>query len=121
MTENLISKIEKPWAVISLGENRAINIGRLIEVFSNKGGKVQFWESQVFPELWDMDHVKTFSNSKEAANYFFKNQIIYEDRFSRKEIATKLLVNFPQAMKQESIQNFYNALVSYKNKLSSQS
>jgi hypothetical protein len=65
-----------------------------------------------------MNYVQIFKTSNEAAEYFLKHQGS-ENRLSK--VFNKLLVNFPQAMKQESIQNFYNTLVSYQNKLSSRS
>jgi hypothetical protein len=65
-----------------------------------------------------MDYVRIFKTSNEAAEYFLKHQGS-ENRFSK--VLNKLLINFPKAMKQESIQNLYDMLVSYQNKLSSQS
>lgn len=69
-----------------------------------------------------MKWVKNFRTSDEAVKYFFENQSFLDyPRLSKSDITKRLSVNFPKALKQESIQNFYNTLVSYQNKLSSQS
>lgn len=87
----------------------------------NLEGRIKFFEEQNHPELYDMDYVKTFKTSKEAIDYFLRNQVSYEDPFSKREITMLLLSNFPKALKQEAVQNIYQTLIAYKNKLSSQS
>jgi hypothetical protein len=119
MAKNLSSKIEKPWAVYGAG-GEAWDIGLIHSLSSDqRTGHIIYTEGQYYPpELWDMDYVKIFKTSNEATEYFLKHQSS-ENRFSK--VLNKLLINFPKAMKRESIQNLYDLLVSYKNKLSSQS
>ena len=122
MAENLNSKIEKPWAVYG-AEDGSWDIGRLLSLSKDKQtGEIRYTEGQMYPpEYWEMKWVRTFKTSTEAADYFFNNQGLVECPSRLKDITKRLLQNFPQSLKQESIQNLYNTLVYYKNKLSSPS
>lgn len=123
MAENKTPKIEKPWAVYGWW-NGSWDIGILLSLSEDKQtGEIRYIEGQHYsPEYWDMKWVRIFKTSEEAINYFSGSQSFIDDsKFSKKDITKRLLANFPKAMKQESIQNLYETLVSYKNKLSSQS
>lgn len=83
---------------------------------------IQYCEGQHYPpECWDSKWVKRFDHSTEAINYFFEHQGLVEYPNSIRDTTRRLIINFPTAMKQESLQTLHDTLVAYKNKLSSQS
>jgi hypothetical protein len=122
MSEENPQAIEKPWAVYGAWAG-AIDIGRIMHLSENqKIGRIQYCEGQQYPlESWDMGWVESFKTSAEATDCFLKTQSpFWETQLSLRDITKMLRINFPTAMKQESLQIFHDTLIAYQNKISSQ-
>ena len=116
MVENLNSKIEKPWAVYSWGLGTS-GIAKVVKEYEN-GLDLKYSDYNRDWNPWESFAVKRFNSSDEAILYHSKNNF---SGLTLYEVKTIFCRDFPKTLKQESIQNFYNTLVSYKNKISSQS
>jgi hypothetical protein len=108
-------KIEKLWAVYG-GLTGCCNMGYVMKISSGKV-YLQAYETQKFDlDEREASKVTTFKTSKELIDYFFNNQILTDDAYSKQDITKILIVQFPKAIKKEKVQSLHDTLVAYQNK-----
>lgn len=108
--------IEKPWAVYSYGLGTS-GIAKVVKEYES-GLDLKYSDYDKDWNPWESFAVKKFKTSEEAIIYHSENNF---SGLNLHEVRMVFCRDFSKTLKHEAIQNLYNTLVSYQNKLSSQS
>jgi hypothetical protein len=111
--------IEKPWAVYG-GLTGCCMIGYVVKTSQNKLFLQTCENQQYLLEEREFREVTTFKTSQELIDYFFNNQLLSDNNYSKRDLTILIHSHFPTAMKQESLQSLHDTLAAYQKNLLAQ-